>query len=221
MVSNHLIPLLEQGYKLWRVVNEVRHAGKLPDPLLVVASNSRLKDQNRLGWCTIDKVWTQAKTQADVKEAPGAFEVGLAAEHLHRPVDGILATWLHEFAHYGNWANGIHDANPNTQYHNGKFKAEAERLGLVVEKTEGRGWAHTTLGPGARELIAKANLDESVFAWCRLNGAAGAGRAKQPTKMKLWMCACGTKIRAAKELHIRCEECGELFKRPDEEGEED
>lgn len=215
-----LVPILEQGYKLWRVVNERRHGGRLPAPVLVIASNSRLKDANRLGWCSTDRVWTKAKTQEQVGAAAGAFEVGLASEHLHRSVEAICVTWLHEFAHYGNWSQGIVDANPNTQYHNKRFKEECERLGLEVFQVNGRGWAGTKAGPAARQLIADAGIDESVFTWVRLGQGGGAGRKKQPTKMKKWACAC-TNVRCAVDLAAICTKCGQPFVNQTPEEEED
>lgn len=194
-----LAPLLAESQRLFHLVNDTHYNGALPDPVIVIASNGRLK--NRLGWCTVDKIWTD---RADEER----FEIGLAAEHLHRPPEDTCCTLLHEFAHYFNFFNGVKDCNPRTQYHNQSFKAEAERLGLIVTQDPKRGWAVTTVGDEARALLTKAQLDPTAFDWARI--AFDAAPKKQPTKMVKWRCGC-TNIRAAVQLNAVCQTCNQPF----------
>jgi hypothetical protein len=119
----------------------------------------------------------------------------------------IAQVLVHEMAHYANFLDGIGDCPPN-QYHNRPFKSHAESVGLVVEKTSSRGWAHISLGPGLLARVQEVNLDADAFSLFR----KGAGRKKQPTKMKKWRCGC-TNIRAATEVDACCNACGEAFVR--------
>ena len=55
-------------------------------------------------------------------------EIAFNLEHFTTPEE-LLSTLLHEVAHSLNHKNGITDCSAN-QYHNAKFKTQAEALGL-------------------------------------------------------------------------------------------
>ena len=81
-------------------------------------------------------------------------EVVVVAEHLDRSADDVVETLLHEAAHALNNARGIFDCSPTSQYHNSRFKAAAEELGLVVVKVPHYGWAYTRLAEATRDQYA-------------------------------------------------------------------
>jgi len=62
----------------------------------------------------------------------------------------LLCTLLHEVAHSLNFSNGIKDTSAN-QYHNAKFKAQAEELGLKTDKDK----KGSTITTGLTELGLK------------------------------------------------------------------
>jgi hypothetical protein len=62
----------------------------------------------------------------------------------------LLSTLLHEVAHSLNFSNGIKDTSAN-QYHNAKFKAQAEELGLKTDKDR----KGSTITTGVTELGLK------------------------------------------------------------------
>jgi hypothetical protein len=62
----------------------------------------------------------------------------------------LLSTLLHEVAHSLNFSNGIKDTSAN-QYHNAKFKAQAEELGLKTDKDK----KGSTITTGLTELGLK------------------------------------------------------------------
>ena len=57
----------------------------------------------------------------------------------------VLGTLLHEAAHALSAARGIQDTSRQGRYHNKKFKACAEELGISVEHDPRLGWSITTL----------------------------------------------------------------------------
>src|ERR1700690_4112577 len=77
-------------------------------------------------------------------------EVLLAGEALHLAPEAVFEVLLHEAAHGMNAARGVQDSSRGGRYHNARFKATAEELGLVVKNGPPYGWARTSLGPVAR-----------------------------------------------------------------------
>ena len=55
--------------------------------------------------------------------------------------------------------SGIKDCAGGSQYHNRKFKEQAEKFGLVVNKMKGKGYASTQLGGRSKELVDKYKSD--------------------------------------------------------------
>jgi hypothetical protein len=72
-------------------------------------------------------------------------EIMISGEGLRRGAHAVLATMLHEAAHALAAARGIQDTSRQGRYHNRKFKAHAEELGITVEHDQRTGWSITTL----------------------------------------------------------------------------
>lgn len=167
------------------------------------------------------------------REQGGALlhEVVVVAEHLNRNAADIFETLLHEAAHAFNFDRGIRDCS-RSQYHNRKFKAAAEELGLEVVQVRHYGYALTTLAPATTELYKGVikRLD-SVLIHRRAfrqktkppgDKPSGPGaNGRQPddppprTRSRKATCACGFIIRVSKKTIentvIRCESCGVPF----------
>lgn len=79
-------------------------------------------------------------------------EINIAPDFLNRPVSEIAETLIHEMAHLKNNVLKIKDCTP-TQYHNKAFKKQAEAFGLKVEKMKNKGYALTSVGDRAKEII--------------------------------------------------------------------
>jgi hypothetical protein len=75
------------------------------------------------------------------------------------PVD-VLGTLLHEAAHALAHARGIKDTSRQGRYHNRRYAALAEELGLTVAETGAIGWSATRV-PEAT-LIEYAGVIESL-----------------------------------------------------------
>lgn len=90
----------------------------------------------------------------------------------------VLAVLLHEAAHAVAAARGIKDTSRGGRYHNERFKAIAEELGLTVRKDGAHGWRNTSIAP--------VGLEAFGFALAQLQGVAVGfrlpERAVRPTK---------------------------------------
>jgi hypothetical protein len=74
----------------------------------------------------------------------------VGGEGLKRGPTAVLGTLLHEAAHGVAAARGVQDTSRQGRFHNGRFKAIGEELGLELEKN-GFGWSET-LVPEKTEL---------------------------------------------------------------------
>ena len=124
----------------------------------------------------------------------------VGGEGLARGSADVLATLLHEAAHALAHVRGIKDTSRQGRWHNVKFKALAEELGIEVAKDLRIGWSPTTLTTTTRATYA-AVVDE-LGAMLRLHRAAeftggGATKAKPTPPVE---CGCGRKIRVGKTV---------------------
>ena len=155
-------------------------------------------------------------------------EVVVVAEHLDRSAEDIVETLVHEAAHAMNFARGVRDCTAS-QYHNKKFKAAAEELGLEVTQVKHYGFALTRLLPGTVERYRSvtSELDQVLVHRQRLltrprgprpggSGAAGNGDGS-PSRSRKATCACAPPFiirvskRTIEDTVIRCESCEEPF----------
>ena len=62
----------------------------------------------------------------------GYCEINLGAATVNRPVIESIATLVHEMTHQWCYERGVKDTSRGGTYHNKRFKAEAERRGLLI-----------------------------------------------------------------------------------------
>ncbi len=111
----------------------------------------------------------------------------------------------HELAHFINYSNGITDCSSN-KYHNKHFKVVAEMLGLEVKKGK-RGFAETSESEEFNKMLLEFKPDKKVFDICQNTKA----KKKAGSRLKLWMCSCGVRVRCAIDLNATCNDCGGDF----------
>lgn len=142
-------------------------------------------------------------------------EIMISANYFARGARAVLGTLLHETAHSLDLANGIQGVTGDG-YHNKKFKATAEALGLTITQAKGIGWSKTDVSDEcatrwAEELAAI----ESALALMADSeqGRKSVGRNKN---LKLAKCGCGEKIRISAKTLERCaplcQDCGQEFR---------
>lgn len=147
-------------------------------------------------------------------------EINIGAGTLSRPIENVVATLLHEMVHYYNYENGVQDCSRGGTYHNKNFKREAEKRGLIVNKSEKYGYAHTepadslldfVLNNGLTDILISRNefFGFSVPPTGKITGTDFGSTAKKSSTRKYICPCCGMSIRATKEVRIMCMDCGE------------
>ena len=142
-------------------------------------------------------------------------EIAFNLEHFATPAE-LLSTLLHEVAHSINHANGVQDCSAN-QYHNAKFKTQAEALGLKTIEVKGKGHASTELTEfGAKRWDKALKILAGAFDLTAIGGAQAKKKGRNTNLLKA-TCLCDEPltIRASRgvlDSGVRCDECGALFK---------
>lgn len=209
---------MKQTTKMSRAVSQLEHiynalnadffAGEpLPVPIITVQSKP-----GTYGHCTTAKVWQ--------RKDGGAYELNIAAEVLNYPIEETLDTMLHEMVHLYCREHNIKEVSRGGKYHNGRFKAEAERRGLTCIPCGQYGW-NTTPGDNLIEYALSKGWNEIKIGRSSLppmirTGAGGAAQAgtgsiqggKRPSSTRKLICPqCGQSVRATKAVNILCGDC--------------
>lgn len=211
--------------KAWQTIRQRNEA--VPDVVLVLGTGVERGRLVKLGH------WWDGRWTAD-GEVRG--EVLLAGEALHLPPEQVFEVLLHEAAHGLNAVRSVKDTSRGGRYHNARFKATAEELGLVVSQMPPYGWAQTELGPDAlkayegdiaaigeamriaRRIGGNVRLGEAGET-AGVGGAAGDGSREAevergPTSGPA-MCGCGRRMRMAPSVlaqgPVLCGLCGQEF----------
>jgi len=124
--------------KMFRTLNRDSFGGELEEPIITIQSTP-----GAFGHVTVGKTW---KRKDDWRH-----ELNIAADWLERPIEEITATLIHEMVHLYNIKQGIQDCSRGGTYHNRKFKEEAEKHMIHIEKHEKYGWT-ITLSQGWEEF---------------------------------------------------------------------
>lgn len=201
----------------WNAIRE-QAAKDLPPVVIVLAEGST------------DGKWGHfAPLRWVLEDETERCEVFMAGERLQHGPSEVLETLIHEAAHAVAHARKIKDTSRQCRYHNGKFKAIAESLGLKVAKMGSIGWAETSIPPETVALYpeAIAQLKEAIRAFRRsefsLRGVkvgttagldADDGEKTSGKRDKL-ECGCGRSIRVSRSVaelgSITCGCCGQDF----------
>lgn len=170
---------------------------------------------NAYGWCSVKERWTDGDSLA--------WEINLSAEHLSRPLYETLGTLIHEMVHLDHIFRGIQDTSRKGVYHNKKFKAGAEAVGLEVSETDKHGFAHTQVPPELKTRLEACLAPTGLILDEPLNiarlEAGGTLRVKAKKSSTTYTCPeCGTSFKTTKKgLRILCEDCNEPMLEEDDE----
>ena len=140
--------LINELYRSFDFFNGYFCDNKLPRPIITLQGEKR--KGKTLGWFG-KNFWTEFGGEGTVEKS-SLHELNLTAEALYRDPKEVLQTMIHEMAHLKNAHDNIPDCNA-AQYHNSNFKKTAEFFGLEVSRMKGRGWASTSLGEKANQVI--------------------------------------------------------------------
>ena len=197
--------------KMFRALNRDSFGGELEEPIITIQSTP-----GAYGHVTVHKTW---KRKDDWRH-----ELNIAADWLERPIEELTATMIHEMVHLYNIKHNIQDCSRGGSYHNRKFKEEAEKHMISIEKHEKYGWTITKPTEALVEYIISQGWEEiqiSRFPLAGLRGPAGdktKGGETQDTegeekpKKTSWkhVCPkCKAIARTTKEFPLICGICKE------------
>jgi curved DNA-binding protein CbpA len=170
----------------WQAIRH--HHSQIPSVVIIIASGTDGK-QARWGYHA-PKRW-----QVGLDERT---EIMVSGEGLRRDAASVLGTLLHEAAHALAAARDIRDTSRQGRYHNKKFKAHAEELGITVEHDSRLGWSITTLPAqtATRYAVQLADLHTAMTLW-RHDETNGGPATRRSSNLLAATCPCGRSIRIA------------------------
>jgi hypothetical protein len=126
-------------------------------------------------------------------------EIAFNLEHFTTAKE-LLSTLLHEVAHSLNFSNGIKDTSAN-QYHNTKFKSQAEALGLKTIEVKGKGHASTELTEfGANRWSKALAILEKALELTATGEGAQKPKGRNTNLIKAECADCGNIIRLSQTV---------------------
>lgn len=203
--------------RIYDALNKQYYNNELPEVVITIQSSPKGK---AYGWFARDRWGVENDEQKMFNE------INILAEYLSRPLENICGTLQHEMTHLYCYLNDIKDTSNNHTYHNKRFKEEAEKRGLSIEKAKTIGYSVTT---PTEEFIAYINglgVDENNFKFFRkmpmmvsvgLSGNGDStdegGEETEPKKKSTkYTCpCCGASVRGEVGLEIECKKCNELM----------
>lgn len=205
--------ILDELYKIYNALNKHYFDSSLPEPFIVI-KQGKTKSKNVYGTFT-PEAWAHKKGEkldedtgvsTPIVDENKIHEIAMSGEYLSRPTPNMCATLCHEMTHLYCRINDIEDTSNNGVYHNAKFRREAEKRGLIIEKADTIGWSVTTPRAEFIEFINNLGINEEVFKYFR---ETWADVLTKITPKKRWVCpVCGQMAQAKKSAHIGCWNCG-------------
>jgi hypothetical protein len=197
--------LLAELEECWQSIAE--HHGGLPPVVITIASGELAHGRRlRLGQ------FSPCAWQHDGDEVA---EVLIGADGLARGAEPVLATLLHEAAHGIAYQRQIAETSRGGRYHNRRYLAVAQSVGLHVAHHPQLGWSSTMLSGQARDRYRPqlSALDAALAAHRQRRSvrlARGSGR-----NLLGCGCRCGRRIRVSAQAlaqgSIICALCGQPF----------
>lgn len=201
--DRHASTLVAALEDVWAQAQE-RHP-EIPDVVLIVGQGTSRSNPGLV------KLGHYAHGRWDVSGAERP-EVLVGGEGLQRGAADVLGTLLHEAAHGVAAATGVQDTSRGGRYHNARFKAIAEALGLTIERHPVIGWSLTSVPTETTEAYDLDALEAALVLYRRAEsgvaitggpgtggagGADGAGAQPKRRGNVKAVCECGRAIRIA------------------------
>ena len=195
--TDKYIATVEYLGKLYDHINAELFGGELVKPVITVQTDERNKTN---GW------WSQGKVWRENTDDDGEHELNMTAQQLHRPINEIAATLIHEMCHQFATAHEMKDTSRSGNYHNKLFKKIAEEHGLKVECVAKIGWSHTTLADKTAAMITEFTAENPPAVIYRV--PVMKCQITKNTSTRKYICpVCGQSVRATKRVNIMCMDC--------------
>lgn len=183
-----------------------------PQVIVTLAAGSRPNSADLKAGHFAAERWVRPEDGEDVHEL---FVGGEALEY--GPVS-LLGTLLHEAAHGIAHNRGVKDTSRQNRYHNRRFRALAQEVGIHVEHTDNLGYSATTVPEVTAEYYAGhvRKLDAAITAY-RRSEPSSTGR-RSSNNGQVLTCSCNRKVRASTPVAdagpIICGLCKSVFATP-------
>lgn len=203
--------IINELYNIYDALNEKYFDDSLPE-VFITLKQGKTKTKSVYGtfqpeaWAHKDgeKIDEDTGEVKDIVSPERIHEIAMSAEYLSRPLANLCATLCHEMTHLYCAVNDIEDTSNNGVYHNNKFKREAEKRGLIIEKADTIGWSVTTPSAQFINFIESLDINNEVFDYFRNTELAISKTAPK----KRWVCPkCGQKVQGTKKSIIGCWDC--------------
>ena len=146
-------------------------------------------------------------------------ELNIGASTLGK-IELVVSVMQHEMVHLWQLQNGIKGTSRGGQYHNRRFKDDAEARDLIVSHDPKIGWSITEPGDRLIEFIIEQGWED--ISMSRLEGwqavgiggkgpspTATPGTAPKGNSRKIQCPCCGISVRATRDdLRLLCMDCG-------------
>lgn len=215
-----ILPSIAESERFIKFLNERFKLGVRNDLIINIHDTSRMKCKGYFqarAWNIAKPLNTfsipsQAESQALKSEARhGVVNIANITLSSQELINEPYETIAHELAHYLNAINGVKDSTIN-QYHNKKFKIQAEKLGLIVEKDKRRGYAYTKESEAFKEMLKEFEPNPTAF---KIFQDKREAKTKGKSRLIKFVCGCGCIIRTArnndKPLNAKCLYCETNF----------
>lgn len=196
MTISQAVKFLEDAFD---ALNKEYFESALPKAVITIQSSPKA-----YGHFTCGKVWHDSQRKLD------SYEINIGAERLNRPTSATIATLVHEMVHMYCRINGIQDTSRGNTYHNKRFKAEAEKRGLIIDYDEKIGFSITQPGPELKRFCTAQHWRNKLT--INRTGEFGGSepKAKKPSSTRKYICpCCGNSVRATKTVNILCMDCSQ------------
>lgn len=195
---------------------------EVPDAVIVVGAPGKVRGGQVHGHFQAQSWINPDFEDANGEESDVLHEISLSGESLERGALGALGTLLHEAAHALSFERRVKDTSNAGRYHNKKFKAAGEELGILLTQDGTIGWSVTRISMVTyiryyREIQA---LNQALATY-RLPDYSRASKPRTRTKA-LMDCGCGDPVTVSIqwfERHaesLKCDDCLEGFHLEDE-----
>lgn len=197
--------LIVELEKMYSIINDCTSMPSINLPVyLTVQSKGK---RNCFAWCTLKDVWQGSDSSA--------WEINFSAEDIGRDPSETFITMIHEMCHLMNIQEGTKDCSKSGR-HNANFKAMCDRYHIICEPTEKIGYyTHFPMEKQDKliqSLWAKYLEIANLKAFDKARESNPKVRTTKTVKMLKYVCPiCGTIIRASKEVHVTCTDCGVEF----------
>ena len=202
--------MLKELYRIYDALNEEYWDNELP-PVFITIVPGKKKTKSIYGTFTPDSWAKNDGTEVDengeetINTSDIHHEIAMSAEFFTRPIPNWCATLQHEMVHLYCKINDIQDTSNNNVYHNKRFRIEAEKRGLIIEKAQTIGWSVTSPSVDFTDFINNLDIDEETFAYFR---QTKFGLSKTTPKKRYVCPLCGVQAQAKKGTALVCGMCG-------------